>query len=1584
MHLIVSQVFERLRINRGWHMRRKYLWVSIISLCTALSVQAAPGDGTFTFRIEGPQEERAGVTTPATNPPRQVAPASLARTPVTSATTYEVQPSDTIWAIAHRFMPANGQANEFQAVASIYRNNPNAFANQNVNNLRRTTLNIPSAQAMAQEDPQVGADLLREGRMTLPPLGQARTSNTTQSASTNPPANNPAQTTIPATQTPATSSEAVTSQNQTATTATTNTEPASLAPREFVARETMLRQGERNFENPTPEDALLKVTPQDFYSDNDGSRSDAQGNTVNSENDTKTSEAVPEVASLNEIDFKVIRELIDSTNKAIEESSKVVDQKLSDALVRSENVATSAATVAAREQVSEVMARYESLISDLQQSNAELRANISKLGKQIDQVRSVSLENSDKLNLMREQFVDVNGETSGGSLPQGPMMWILLGLGLMCLILVSTLFIFKRKSRQTQKVNNEVDDFIDDSPTELISTQVLTPEERATLMKEQEREAHEMAKREVEEELAQEARKALEAENQKGVVEESEVQIPQSMFEQNKDLARKAQEQKEAEQKAREKAFAKEKAEAEKRAQEQAEALAAQQKALDEQRALLEAQTKALNDQKAAFDAKKALDTQESTSDNNVEGGTLVPKSLEVEAPATSKSTNDPESSSTTSASENKGSDSGSASLKEEIVASNAQNATTEPNQASEEVSSDEQELMQSWQSLTKPNKNLEDRLKKSQQDLMKAWEAAAHDDANDKNTLNAWAEALKDDEQQKAHKAEIARSENDKVLSKEKVEKGEESVLTPDEKMEHDLKAALESQKQEAQTQESDDDYLSAEEKAASDWQAALGGQKTPPKPKKPKKLSAEEQMALDWANAMQDQTQSVTTLSEDVRPKTKAPDELKIGADGAQNLTDHKVKPQDTKELTHEVLPEGESSVQALDLQHALIDQEIENEAQDLNQALDDLKNKEESVEESKPQTSIPEIEDLAPNPALEDELKEDNLKNSLDNQEKAKRTSDLEDEEAALAKALSQGQDKLRPSSEEEEGVNKSDLISQMLTTPTDEVLSPEELALLKGQVAEETPSSDLNTNSQEQAESTFHPTPEEEVLSPEEIAALEGQEVVEPARAESAKEKAPQDTKQEQTAIDEKNHDPQSFFNNEKNFDEALEALVKSNEQYYPNVKHQPFEINNYDEAISEAHKHSDLENFKSSFEEPLEETPKAQVQEEKPLDPISQKAQALSQSFKHSSEDEAPAGQSFTWEILDDDNPLIEEFKRQSQSVKALDNLDLAEDENFVEPAKEAASIQEQPLEDTESSLEQSSTLAEDIKEPQDETLLEETPQALETTDESHALDEERASSAEDEVPETLEPKESDDLKVASADAERAVVPNPEEEKAEVKDKPQPQEEAPLPESRLKDPAEALQEDHEALLNMLSSKSVDKSLNHEDIVTSPLSDDDLVNMLASSANTASKLNAQGEGEITQDTLDTQKPLEGLEVAPSEKVSKKRTSRKRKTVKEPLKEEAKFDEAGADLAQELSSAPQEQTSEVEDLKGEDHQDTPKTLSRELKEKLNYDLNLALVFFETGDQDEARELIDGIIKQGSPDLVAKAKELAARYGA
>ncbi len=537
-------------------MSRLSYIATTLGLFLALGAAAAPDDGSFTIRISGPDDGTAAAAQSApAQPARQARPAAAApraqaaqqarpaaRTAQTQAQapvqaqsvspednalvsvsedperTYQVQPQDTLWSISHRMLPLDGSVNEFQAAASIYRRNPDAFAGGNVNALRRVTLNIPGTATMARETTETGAQLLRRGSMQLPPLSE----------------------------TPSVQSQIAAAQSAPDDAGTEN---LGLPPRRFTAQETSARQISRQ-SNRDVENMLMPVESENM------SNADGQAESVRAAVQAPVPAPTPapaqtaqrekedfEPVAASSLDFQVVRDLIENTNQRIAKQNDEVDKKISSSLLRTEKIAQNAAADTAKTEVAGVMSRYESIIADLQQSNAELRANLSRMGKQIDQIRTLSSDNADALAIMQERMAVAGMTDAEGQsiVPQGPMMWILLGIGLMSLVLVATLFFFKRKSRSDGSVSEE-EDFMPSNmgSAELISSAVsLTEEQMAELKEKEEEEAAQKAMLEAEAKLAEE-RKAQEQESADRRLDADEITIPESMFEGDEELAEKA------------------------------------------------------------------------------------------------------------------------------------------------------------------------------------------------------------------------------------------------------------------------------------------------------------------------------------------------------------------------------------------------------------------------------------------------------------------------------------------------------------------------------------------------------------------------------------------------------------------------------------------------------------------------------------------------------------------------------------------------------------------------------------------------------------------------------------------------------------------------------------------------------------------------------------------------------------------------------------------------------------------------------------------------------------------------------------
>lgn len=365
-----------------------------------------------------------------------------------------VAPRETIWSIAHRYSAPYPNVNEFQAVASIYRNNRNAFDNDNVNNVRRgATLNIPVAEEMALELTSTGSELLSRGTTTLPPLD--RSSLLANNQGTGGQNINVGQNMGP-----------VAGSDNPLLPPLSDGTPVQVQTPTFVARETMLRAvppvytaPEGSFDNPH---AQVLTDEQ-----------------LAAQNASRTQESVPQLSS-SSLDLHAIEQLLDKTERNIQTAQQDIYQRLDNNIQRSAQVARSTAEAAAKEEVGALINQYEQIIAQLQQSNADLRSSLSRINSQVEQIRGMQIETADSVAALGQRVTDggpVAGEVGGNaldrmSLESGPVMWILLAFGLIALLLSIGLFIFKSKMRRERAnrleyYDDDEGDFVDDDDMEM-------------------------------------------------------------------------------------------------------------------------------------------------------------------------------------------------------------------------------------------------------------------------------------------------------------------------------------------------------------------------------------------------------------------------------------------------------------------------------------------------------------------------------------------------------------------------------------------------------------------------------------------------------------------------------------------------------------------------------------------------------------------------------------------------------------------------------------------------------------------------------------------------------------------------------------------------------------------------------------------------------------------------------------------------------------------------------------------------------------------------------------------------------------
>ena len=452
------------------HAYKKALLSVALSFLLPFSAMSADEDGTFTITIQGPEVEdtvpQVQPVQPARRSPvRSAAPrqnrqatvnATTTRAPAATATRqpqtqsnatsvqqtpariYSVASGDTIWSVAHRYLPQDRSVNEFQIVASIYRHNRGAFGQGNVNNLLRTTITIPPVSEIARETTDTGSRLLAQGRMTLPPLGNAPATVNTQTTSTN------TATPVPATQ----ASKPMQSLSD-------NDIP------QYTATETKIKKLQ---EEEIKKDLSVAMPENTHGADLDKSQATektvSNANNEGSSDNNKKAEAAKTMSAdlaAAAVDAQSIRIMLDGNKKAIDEKTKVLEQQLAEAMDRMKKTSAATAKTAA-DSVSTLASQYDNIISGLQQDIIEIKGNLSKISQDNDRMREMLLANDEKIEDMQLQLsqFSVSTPTSVVDLDK-PVMMILFGAGLLALVLMIVFLIIKLKSRASAKMTDDFD-----------------------------------------------------------------------------------------------------------------------------------------------------------------------------------------------------------------------------------------------------------------------------------------------------------------------------------------------------------------------------------------------------------------------------------------------------------------------------------------------------------------------------------------------------------------------------------------------------------------------------------------------------------------------------------------------------------------------------------------------------------------------------------------------------------------------------------------------------------------------------------------------------------------------------------------------------------------------------------------------------------------------------------------------------------------------------------------------------------------------------------------------------------------------
>lgn len=452
------------------HACKKALLSVALSFLLPFSAMSADEDGTFTITIQGPEVEdtvpQVQPVQPAIRAPvRRAAPrqnrqatvnATATRAPAATATrqpqtesnatsvqqtparTYSVASGDTIWSVAHRYLPLDRSVNEFQIVASIYRHNRGAFGRGNVNNLLRTTITIPPVSEIARETTDTGSRLLAQGSMTLPPLGNAPATVNTQATLNN-------------TATPAPATQA----SKPMQSLSDNDIP------QYTATETKIKKLQ---EEAVKKDLSVAMPENTRGADLDKSQVTEEtvpnGNNEGSADNNKkaeTAKAMSADLAAAAVDAQSIRIMLDGNKKAIDEKTKVLEQQLAEAMDRMKKTSAATAKTAA-DSVSTLASQYDNIISGLQQDIIEIKGNISKISQDNDRMREMLLANDEKIEDMQLQLskFSVSTPTSVVDLDK-PVMMILFGAGLLALVLMIVFLIIKLKSRASAKMTDDFD-----------------------------------------------------------------------------------------------------------------------------------------------------------------------------------------------------------------------------------------------------------------------------------------------------------------------------------------------------------------------------------------------------------------------------------------------------------------------------------------------------------------------------------------------------------------------------------------------------------------------------------------------------------------------------------------------------------------------------------------------------------------------------------------------------------------------------------------------------------------------------------------------------------------------------------------------------------------------------------------------------------------------------------------------------------------------------------------------------------------------------------------------------------------------
>ncbi len=461
----------------------KTLLVPAILALAVHAAVAADDDGTFTINIQGPEDSVTTSSSNAENVRARVEPQNTRQTAtntqvrrenqrraanatpqapilnqansatnaqnnaqnnatqVPSQGSYIVTSRDTLWSIASRYVPADHSVNEFQIVASIYRNNPNAFGNGNVNRLRAGRINIPALSEIARESASVGSRLLNQGSMQLPPLAAVENA---QTSDTNVADSNSA------------------TENAQRVIANANSLPQYQATENVVAQARLNHQQELEQKARDELDRATGALNDQGKNTSEANSADgkdqlsADKNTANEVSTADKSQDTVDVAPRRtvadgKLDTQALRMMLEGSQKQIDMRMKEINQKLMDTIERMQK-ANESVTKSTDAAVAALAKQYDGMIAELQQNVTELKGEIAALDRDTTSMREMILANDEKIDAMQVSLADgkIPGESAKSDFSKA-YNYMLAGFASLALMLLMLYVIFRIKIRNRNR-----------------------------------------------------------------------------------------------------------------------------------------------------------------------------------------------------------------------------------------------------------------------------------------------------------------------------------------------------------------------------------------------------------------------------------------------------------------------------------------------------------------------------------------------------------------------------------------------------------------------------------------------------------------------------------------------------------------------------------------------------------------------------------------------------------------------------------------------------------------------------------------------------------------------------------------------------------------------------------------------------------------------------------------------------------------------------------------------------------------------------------------------------------------------------